>query len=98
MTISVAFVLLAVGLSMVEFQIGAVHCGVSLLLFCMMAGSVFCNICPTSEELMSRIWPGGVVVTDRTVDVHITRIRSKIAPYGRNIVSRSGYGYGWHEA
>lgn len=50
------------------------------------------------EELMSRIWPGGVVVTDRTVDVHITRIRSKIAPYGRNIVSRSGYGYGWHEA
>ena len=55
MTISVAFVLLAVGLSMVEFQIGAVHCGFSLLLVCMMAGSVFCNICPTSEELMSRI-------------------------------------------
>lgn len=55
MTISVAFVLLAVGLSMVEFQIGAVHCGFSLLLVCMMAGTVFCNICPTSEELMSRI-------------------------------------------
>ena len=55
MTISVAFVLLAVGLSMVEFQIGAVHCVFSLLLVCMMAGSVFCNICPTSEELMSRI-------------------------------------------
>lgn len=55
MTISVAFVLLTVGLSMLEFQIGAVHCGFSLLLVCMMAGSVFCNICPTSEELMSRI-------------------------------------------
>lgn len=55
MTISVAFVLLAVGLSMLEFQIGAVHCGFSLLLVCMMAGTVFCNICPTSEELMGRI-------------------------------------------
>ena len=55
MTISVAFVLLAVGLSMLEFQVGAVHCGFSLLLVCMMAGTIFCNICPTSEELMSRI-------------------------------------------
>ena len=55
MTISVAFVLLAVGLSMLEFQVGAVHCGFSLLLVCMMAGTIFCNICPTSEELMGRI-------------------------------------------
>ena len=55
MTISIAFVLLAVGLSMLEFQIGPVHCGFSLLLVCMMAGTVFCNICPTSDELMSRI-------------------------------------------
>ena len=49
------------------------------------------------EELMERIWPDDVVVTDRTVDVHITRIRSKISPYGKSIVSRSGYGYGWQE-
>ena len=55
MTISVAFVLLAVGLSMLEFQVSAVHCGFSLLLVCMMAGTIFCNICPTSEELMGRI-------------------------------------------
>ena len=55
MTISVAFVLLTVGLSMLKFQLGPVHCGFSLLLVCMMTGTVFCNICDTSEELMERI-------------------------------------------
>ena len=51
----------------------------------------------TREELMRRIWPENVVGVDRSVDVHITRIRSKIAPYGKCIVSRSGYGYGWQD-
>ena len=55
MTISVAFVLLTVGLSMLEFQVGPVHCGFSLLLVCMMTGTIFCNVCDTSEELMSRV-------------------------------------------
>ena len=55
MTISVAFVLLTVGLSMLEFHIGPVHCCFSLLLVCMMTGTVFCNICDTSEELMDRV-------------------------------------------
>ena len=55
MTLSVAFVLLTVGLSMLEFRIGPVHCGFSLLLVCMMTGTVFCNVCDTSEELMERI-------------------------------------------
>ena len=55
MTISVAFVLLTVGISMLKFQIGPVHCGFSLLLVCMMTGTVFCNICTTSEELMERV-------------------------------------------
>ena len=55
MTRSVAFVLLTVGLSMMEFDIGPVHCGFSLLLVCMMTGTVFCNVCDTSEELMSRV-------------------------------------------
>ena len=55
MTISVAFVLLTVGLSGVTFTLGGVHCGFSLLLVCMMTGTVFCNICPTSEELMERV-------------------------------------------
>lgn len=55
MTISIAFVMLTVGLSMLTFQIGPVHCGFSLLLVCMMTGTIFCNICPTSEELMERV-------------------------------------------
>ena len=55
MTISVAFVLLTVGLSMLKFEVAGVHCGFSLLLVCMMTGTIFCNICDTSEELMNRI-------------------------------------------
>ena len=55
MAVSVAFVLLTVGLSMIKFQLGPVHCGFSLLLVCMMTGTVFCNICSTSEELMNRV-------------------------------------------
>ena len=55
MTISVAFVLLTVGLSMLEFRVAGIHCGFSLLLVCMMTGTVFCNICSTSKELMERV-------------------------------------------
>ena len=55
MTISVAFVLLTVGLSGLKFEVGGIHCGFSLLLVCMMTGTVFCNVCTTSEELMSRV-------------------------------------------
>ena len=55
LTISVAFVLLTVGLSGVKFQLGGIHCGFSLLLVCMMTGTIFCNICSTSEELMERV-------------------------------------------
>ncbi len=55
MAISVGFVLLTVGLSMLKFNIGPIHCGFSLLLVCMMTGTIFCNICDTSEELMARV-------------------------------------------
>ncbi len=55
LALSVAFVLLTVGISMLEFQIGPVHIGFSLLLVCMMTGTVFCNVCDTSEELMNRV-------------------------------------------
>ncbi len=55
LTISVAFVMLTVGLSMLKFQLGPVHCGFSLLLVCMMTGTIFCNVCKTSEELMNRV-------------------------------------------
>ena len=55
MTISVAFVMLTVGLSMLKFHIGPVHCGFSLLLVCMMTGTIFCNVCDFSQELMDRV-------------------------------------------
>ena len=55
MSLSVAFVMLTVGLSMLEFQVGSVHCSFSLLLVCMMTGTIFCNVCSTSEELMERV-------------------------------------------
>ena len=55
MTISVAFVLLTVGLSDLKFEMGGIHCGFSLLLVCMMTGTIFCNVCTTSEELMERV-------------------------------------------
>jgi len=55
MTISVAFVMLTVGLSMLEFTVGGVHLSFSLLLVCMMTGTIFCNVCRTSEELMARV-------------------------------------------
>lgn len=49
------------------------------------------------EELLNNIWTDEVVVLDRVVDVNITRIRQKIGRYGKNIVTRSGYGYGFME-
>jgi len=55
LSISIGFVLLTAGLSMVEFDIGGIHCGFSLLLVCMMTGTLFCNICDFSEELMARV-------------------------------------------
>lgn len=48
-------------------------------------------------ELLKEIWSDEVVVLDRVVDVNITRIRQKIGQYGKNVVTRSGYGYGFIE-
>ena len=55
MAMSVTFILLTVALSKISFEIGGVHFGFSPLLVCMMLGTVFCNICDFSEELMDRI-------------------------------------------
>ena len=55
LALSAAFVLLTVGLSMLKFHVGGVHIGFSLLLVCMMTGTVFCNVCDTSDELMNRV-------------------------------------------
>ena len=51
----------------------------------------------TRADLLNEIWPDEVVVLDKVVDVNITRIRQKIGIYGKNIVTRSGYGYGFIE-
>ena len=48
------------------------------------------------QQLMDRIWVG-VIVTDRTVDVHITRLRKKLGSFASNIVSRQGFGYVFEE-
>ncbi len=55
LSISIGFVLLTVGLSSLEFEVAGIHCGFSLLLVCMMTGTLFCNICDFSEELMGRV-------------------------------------------
>ena len=54
MAISVTFVMLTVAISSLKFEIGSVHIAFSSLLSCMMLGTVFCNICDFSEELMDR--------------------------------------------
>lgn len=45
------------------------------------------------QELIDRIWPRDVLVLDRTVDVNITRLRKKIGPFAKCIVTRLGFGY-----
>lgn len=46
-------------------------------------------------EILNSVWSDEVVVLDRTIDVNITRLRRKIGPYGKHIVTRLGYGYGF---
>jgi len=46
------------------------------------------------DELVRRVWDD-VIVLDRTIDVNITRLRSRIGPYGSFIITRSGFGYGF---
>ena len=49
------------------------------------------------QQLMDTIW-AGTIVTDRTVDVHITRLRKKLGPYANNIGNRPGFGYYFDES
>ena len=64
MAISVAFVLLTVGISLCKFEFAGIHVGFSSLLSCMMLGTVFCNICDFSEELMDRAdrWTAPILI------------------------------------
>lgn len=54
LNMTIAFVFLTVSLSMVDFNIGTIHISFSSLLVCMMLGTVFCNICPLSHDLMEK--------------------------------------------
>ena len=64
MSVVVTFVMLAVGLSMLKFELEGIHIGFSSLLTCMMLGTVFCNECEVSEELMRRAdrWTAPVLI------------------------------------
>lgn len=64
LSISVCFTFLAVALSKLSFNIGTVKIGFSPLLVCMMLGTIFCNLCDFSEELMDRLdrWVGPLMV------------------------------------
>jgi DNA-binding response OmpR family regulator len=59
-----------------------------LLLLLENAGQVF-----SREDILRRIWGGNVIVSDRTVDVNITRIRSKLGKYSSFLKNKTGYGY-----
>ena len=54
-SVSIAFVLLTIALSQLKFEVLGVHIAFSSLLTCMMLGTIFCNICDFSEELMERV-------------------------------------------
>ena len=49
------------------------------------------------EEILDRVWKNEAIVTTRTVDVNITRLRKKLKEYGSNITARSGFGYRFEE-
>ncbi|ASB48923.1 response regulator transcription factor [Alkalitalea saponilacus] len=59
-----------------------------LLLLAGNIGKVF-----SRETIMDYVWKDDVVVNDRTIDVHIARLRKKMADYGKAFVNRSGHGY-----
>jgi len=54
LSLVIGFTILTVALSMIHFEVAGLHCGFSSLLVCMMMGTIFCNICPLSEDLMER--------------------------------------------
>jgi DNA-binding response OmpR family regulator len=51
----------------------------------------------TRTDILDKAWSDNSIVLDRTVDVHITRLRKKIGEYGKYIISRTGYGYSFSQ-
>ena len=64
MAVSVTFVMLTVAVSCLKFDVFGIHIGFSSLLACMMLGTVFCNMCEVSEELMDRAdrWTAPILI------------------------------------
>ena len=64
MAVSVTFVMMTVAISSLKFNVGHFHVGFSSLLSCMMLGTVFCNFCDVSEELMDRAdrWTAPILI------------------------------------
>lgn len=64
MAVSVTFVMMTVAISSLKFDVGHFHVGFSSLLACMMLGTVFCNFCDVSEELMDRAdrWTAPILI------------------------------------
>ena len=73
-----------VGLTKTEFEI--------LLFFLTHRNRIY-----SREEIIHHVWPNDVVVTNRTIDTNITRLRKKLGEYGSNIITRLGFGYGFKE-
>ncbi|MBR4738726.1 MAG: response regulator transcription factor [Bacteroidales bacterium] len=48
----------------------------------------------TREEILAAVWPDDTLVGERSVDVHIARLRKKMGPDGNRIVNKTGFGYG----
>ena len=63
-----------------------------LLLLLSHRGQVF-----SRKQLLDKVWPQDVIVTERTVDVNIARLRKKLGRYTPHLVSRTGFGYSFEE-
>ncbi len=101
LAVSVAFVFLTISLSMLEFTFGEVHIRFSSLLVCMMLGTIFCNICDFSEELMDRVdrWTAPLfviffVTSGAELDLSVFTSASIVLIGAIYILSRSAGKYG----
>ncbi|MCQ2218571.1 MAG: response regulator transcription factor [Paludibacteraceae bacterium] len=70
----------SIDLTKLEFEL--------LLVFLQNKGKLY-----SREDLLQKVWPSDALVTDRTVDVNITRLRKKIGAYGKHVKTKVGYGY-----
>ncbi len=96
MAVSVTFVMMTVAISCIRFNVGGVHIGFSSLLACMMLGTVFCNECDFSEELMERAdrWTAPIlilffVISGAELDLSVFSDWAVVAIGGAYILSRS---------